>query len=252
MKKTIYKDLDNESQDMLLQLFARHQAIEILCLMFLTTLIYIYPLIPLFIIDAFEDVEFSMTTQIAITAFMLICVVGFLVFLKLFKIAMFGFSELLAERIYFLVCTKKGKALSKKDFETIRQVKENLYQYIESMNCAGYCYSICFDICKVLKKGSIEFIAIKKLDIDKDDGKAFTIHVLYINNGWAFDTNSSRQYPIEKLHKIYKAKVYKVFDYDSIRNKSYEEFRKEQEPELDKWSAINDCSIFWNEKKDET
>ncbi len=193
-----------------------------------------------------------MTTQIAIVAFMIIYAVFFLVSFKVFKIAMIGFSKLLAGRIYFLACTKKGEALSKKDFETIKQVNKELYAFIATHNCRGYCYSICFEMCKALKKGSIEFISTKKIKMGKDDGKAFTMHVLYINNGWAFDTYSSRQYPVEKLHKIYKAKVYKVFDYDSIRDKSYDEFRDEQEPGLAKWSAINDCSMFWKQKKEKT
>jgi len=40
-------------------------------------------------------------------------------------------------------------------------------------------------------------LAIKKFsphDDEEDDGKDFTMHVLYVNNGWAFDTYSSRQY----------------------------------------------------------
>ncbi len=191
-----------------------------------------------------------MTTQIAIIAFMLIYLVCLIVFLKVFKIAMLVFSKVLTERMYFLACTKKGKALSKKDFETILQVNEKLYAFIATQSCRGYCYSICFGMCKALKKGSIEFIAIKKFNMDKDgkdDEKAFTMHVLYINNGWAFDTYSSRQYPVERLHEIYKAKVYKVFDYDSICDKSYDEFRDEQEPELAKWCIINDCFMSWKE-----
>ncbi len=193
-----------------------------------------------------------MTSKIAIIAYTIICVVGSLIFLKVFKKAVFIFSELLTERIYFLICTKKGKALSKKDFETIRKVYKDLYKVIATQNCIGHCYSVCFDICKTLKKGSIEFIAVKKFSFEKDDGKDFTMHVLYINNGWAFDTYSSRQYPVEKLHKIYKAKLYKVLDYDSIRDKSYEEFIDEQEPELAKWSAINDCYMFDRKEKEET
>ena len=104
-------------------------------------------------------------------------------------------------------------------------------------------------------KSCIEFLAIKKFsphDDEEDDGKDFTMHVLYVNNGWAFDTYSSRQYPIEKLHEIYKAKIYKSFSFDEISNKSYEEFREEQEPELAKWSIDNDCSIFWKDDKEET
>ena len=38
--------------------------------------------------------------------------------------------------------------------------------------CRGYCYAICFEICKALKKGGIEFLAIKKFsphDDEEDD-----------------------------------------------------------------------------------
>ena len=243
MRKTIYKEVDHETQDMLLQLIAQYHVIEFLCFKF-WVVILIFPFIPLLIIAVLDNVTLSMTTQIAITVFMLICAVGLLVSIKIFKRAMFGFSKMLAETIYFLICTRKGKALSKKDFEYIRQVNEKLYEFISTDKCRGYCYSICFDMCKTLKKGFIEIIAIKKLSISKNDVKPYTLHVLYINNGWAFDTYSLRQYPVERLHEIYKAKVYKVFDYDFIRNKSYDEFRDEQEPELIKWSAINDCSMF--------
>ncbi len=253
MRKTIYKKLDHETQDMLLQLIARYHVIEFLCFM-VWEVLYIFPFIPVLIIDVFEDVKFSMTTQIVITTFLLIYAVGFPLFLIVFKNATIGFSQLLAERIYFLSSTKKGKALSKKDFETIRQVDETLYAAIATHNCIGYCYSVCFSMCKALQKGSIEFIAVKKTAIDKDDedddGKNFTMHVLYINNGWAFDTYSSRQYPVENLHKICKAKICKTFNYDSIRDKSYDEFRDEQYPEIAKWSAINDCSISWKDDEE--
>lgn len=254
MRRTIYKEFDRESQDMLLQLTKKQHIIEYLCFMF-WAVIYIFPFIPLFIIDVCEDVEFAMTTQIAIIAFMLICFIGLLVSMKVFKRAMFGFSQLLAERIYFLVCTTKGNALCKNDFKIIKQVNEKLYAFIATQMCRGYCYSICFEICKALKKGSIEFLAIKKFsphDYEEDDGKEFTMHVLYVNNGWAFDTYSSRQYPIERLHEIYKAKIYKAFSFDEISSKSYEEFREKQEPELAKWSIDNDCSMFWKGDKKDT
>ena len=121
--------------------------------------------------------------------------------------------------------------------------------------CRGYCYAICFEICKALKKGCIEFLAIKKFsphDDEEDDGKGFTMHVLYVNNGWAFDTYSSNQYPLEKLHKIYKAKVYKTFSYEEISGKSYEEFKEKQEHELTKCSNDNDCFMFLKVDNDET
>ena len=81
MRKTIYKEFDKESQDMLLQLTSKQYIIEILCIMF-WAVAYIFPFIPLFIIDVCEDIEFSMTTQIAI---MIIYFVGLLVTLMLYN-----------------------------------------------------------------------------------------------------------------------------------------------------------------------
>ena len=250
IRKTIYKEFDKESQDMLLQLNSKQHIIKLLCFMF-WAVIYFFSFIPIFIIIICEDVEFSMTTHIAIIAFMLIYFFGLLVSMKVFTRAMFGFSQLLAERIYFLACTTKGKALSKEDFKTIQKINEQLYMFVATQMCKGHCYSICFDLCKALKKGSIEFLAIKMVSPHGDE-EDFTMHVLYENNGWAFDTYSSRQYPIERLHEIYKAKIYKTFSFDEISNKSYEEFREEQEPKLAIWSIDNDCSMFWKGEKEDT
>lgn len=210
-------------------------------------IIYFVQYIPIIIIDICEDIKFSMTTQIALIAFMLLEFAGILVFIKFFRSSMIAFHSLLARKLYFLLCTKKGKAICENDFQVIKKVKENLYMYIETQQCIDLCYSICFNICKVLQKGTIEFLAVKKFSPHKgldDDGKDFTMHVLYVNNGWAFDTYSSRQYPIEKLHEIYDAKVYKTFSFDDICNKSYKEFLDEQYLELSKWCHNNDCYVF--------
>lgn len=247
MRRTIYKGFDKESQDMLLQLISKKDIIELVCYCF-WVFIFIFPFIPLFIIDICENIEISMTTQIAIIAFMLIYFVGLLVFMNIFKNAMIVFSLLLSIRIYFLVCTIKGKAISKNDFNIIKQQHGKIYRLIENQGCRQYCYSICFYICKALKKGYIEFIAAKKFSPhadEEDDGKNFAMHVLYVNNGWAFDTYSCRQYPIEKIHEIYKAKIYKSFSFKEISSKSYDEFREEEEPKLSKWAFDNDCAIFW-------
>lgn len=250
MRKTIYKKFDKESQDMILELNSKQNIIQIFCYMF-WAIIFIFPFIPLIIIDIFEDIRLSIITQIAIIVFMLMWGIGFLISIKIFRTAMFGFSDLLAERIYFLTCTTKGNALSKNDFEVIKKVNENLYMFISRQLCRGYRYSVCFEICKILKKGSIEFLAVKKFsphEEDDDDGKNFTMHVIYVNNGWAFDTYSSRQYPIEKLHEIYKAKVYKSFDFEEISSKSYKEFRDEQSSKLSEWAINNDCLMFLKSK----
>lgn len=88
---------------------------------------FIVPLIPLFIIDACEDFEFSMTTQIILIGFILLCSVGFIIFSLVFFKAMCGFSLLLAEKIYFLVCTTKGNALEEK---ILRLSRTQMNRYI--------------------------------------------------------------------------------------------------------------------------
>lgn len=142
-----------------------------------------YRKIPLFVIEVCEGSKFSMTTQMVLIAFMLLYFVGFIVFTLVFFKAMFGFSQLLAEKIYFLVCTTKGNALFKKDFKIIKKLDEALYSFISTQECRGFCYSICFAICKVLKRGSIEFLAVKNFSTNNkqnNDGKYFTMHVIYI------------------------------------------------------------------------
>lgn len=249
IRKTIYKEFDKETQDILLQLTSKQYTIEIICAMF-WAVILILPYIPIFIIiQTCEDINFDITTQIAISLLPIMLTAGLLILVHIFSYAMFGFSKLVAEKIYFLLCTTKGKAIRKSEFKIISKTDEKLYTFISKQMCQGYCYSVCFKICKILKKGSIEFLAIKKF-LPKDykvDKRKFAMHVIYVNNGWAFDTYSCRQYPIEKLHEIYKAKIYKSFSFDEISNKSFEEFKKEVKPELTKWSIENDCSMFLSE-----
>lgn len=249
MRKTIYKEFDKESQDMLLQLSFKHDLIVYFCFLFWGLgLVCLY--IPILIIRICEGREFSMNTQIVLIIFYLIYFFIFFILLKVFENSIVVFSLSLAEKIYFFVCTTKGKALSKEDLKNIKRLNEKLYEKIEKQMCRGYCYAICFEICKALKKGYIEFIAAKHISTHDEDEKAFTMHVLYINNGWAFDTFSGRQFPIEQLHEIYKAKVYKIFSFDEISSCSYEEFKEEQEPNLAKWCKNNDCSEYWKGKND--
>ena len=251
IRKTIFKNLDRETQDVLLELNYQYFLIEVLCYVLFVTFC-ISPLIPLFIIDISEDIEFSVVTQIIVFSFIILLYFGIFTSIIIFQRATRIFFEMMIERLYFLLCTQKGKALSKKDFETIEQVDTDLNFLISTQSCKGYCFSVCFDMCKILKKGDIEFIAIKKTSIDKDsknyDGKSFFIHVIYINNEWTFDTNSAHQYPIDELHRIYKAKIYKKYNFDDISTKSYEDFKNEIYPELSNWCSNNDCSCFSDKK----
>lgn len=246
--KTFYKDADQETQDMFLRLNYWKHIVILLCLM-IWVVIFLLPVIPILIIDLCEEVEFTLRTLLSIATFLLVTLLGVVLILNFFYESLFVCTILIAEKVYFWVCTIKGKALSRKDFKTIKNKDPELYEFVSSSKCCGYCYSICFNILKTLKKGYIEFIAMKKFSTEKDDedddGRNFTMHVLYVNNEWAFDTYSQRQYPIEELHQIYKAIIYKSFNYDEIENKTYDDFRSGNVQKLAEWCDINDCSQFW-------
>ena len=250
MRKTVYNEFDHETQDVLFKLISKQHIIQFLCEYMFLLILYFSPIIPGIIIVLCKE-QLSLRTQIILIIYLLIHIGGFMLFIKYCREPIFIFSGLIADKLYFLACTVKGKALLKEDFENIKSNDDTLYDYISSRKCHGYCYSTCFNILKTLGKGSIEFVAIKSFFPinEKETEKPFTMHVLYINNGWAFDTYSIRQYPIEKLHKYFSAKVYKSFSFDEIAHKSYEKFREEQEPELAEWCNNNNCSQFWKEKE---
>lgn len=245
MRKFMYNNCNTETQDMLLQLSLQQDIITLICLNF-WIIIFIFTFIPLIIVVLLENVELSINTQIALITFMLIYGAIILLLGKFLKEAFIAFINIMAGKIFFLMYTGKGNAISKKDFQTIKNSESNLYDLIATGECQGYCYSTCFHMLKIFEKGYIEFIAIKKfssmMDDEHDDGRKFTMHVLYINDGWAFDTYSRRQYPIEKIYAIYKAKTYKIFTFEDISNQSYEDFMEQNKPELLEWCKYNDCT----------
>lgn len=248
LRKTIYKKYDKESQDRLLALDAKERIVKLSCiLLFPCSLFYIY--IFLGIIVLCEDL--GTVAQIAIVVFLLTYTLMFATLTCVFQDVLLVFWMLFAQKVYFLLCTKKGKAISNEDFKKIERINNELYTAISTQKCCGYCYSICFYLCKTLRKGKIEFIAMK-LFTPNEEKEKYTIHVLYINNGWAFDTFSSRQYPIEELDKLFMAKIYKSFSFRDIATKDYEEFRDEEGPNLAIWAEKNNCSASWNLKEEET
>lgn len=249
MRKIIYKGIAPKTQDALIKLLKPYWTLYFICYQFLTIYIML-PIIPMLIISFFggKNLEVSNLADILITAFLIIHIIASAVFAQVFKDAYQNFIFSLWKKSYFLLCTKKGKAISKNDFKTIKEVNSKQFEYIETQKCSGLCYGTCFEILKALKKGRMEFISAKSLQCSKEqtnEGKYFTAHVLYINNGWAFDTFSVRQYKVEDLYAIYEAKVYKSFDYEAIKDKSYDEFKKDELLDFEKWCAENDCTVYF-------
>lgn len=71
------------------------------------------------------------------------------------------------------------------------------------------------------------------------------MHVLYVFDGWCYDTYSEMQYPLEEVLERSKAKIYKSFSYKDIQGKTYYEFKEENLAELQKWCEENDCYQKW-------
>ena len=147
--------------------------------------------------------------------------------------------------IYSRVITKRGKAISKEDFRTIKESSPSLYDIITSDECCGSCYFISFAIMHVLKQGYMHFIAVKEFyKIEEERQEAYKIHVVFENNGWCFDTYSQRQMPIEELKDIWEGISITRYNYNDIKGKTFYVFRDSIEEELKKWCSKNDCKYF--------
>lgn len=235
--------VEPEAKKAYIRLNYRENIIQFICSLFWLTL-YPVPFIPVFIIGLCEDTEWAMSTQIAVCVSLGIYAAVFAVITALFRDVILLCSSLVAQKIFFILFTTAGEVLSKEDFLNIANNNVNLYKYIATGRCRGYCYSICFEMLKTLRKGHIEIMAVREFFPSKIGGKKFAMHVIYVNNDWAFDTYSACQYPVEELHEIFDARIYKTFDYEDIKDKVYEDFVAENEEELNEWCKNNDYAMF--------
>ena len=248
-KKTIFKSCNKESQERLLKQLTKKYSISILCF-FIWPFLFLNQILLPIVINILEEGEFSTRTQLAIVVYAVVTLTIFLILLKYFFEDMVRFSSMLGNKIYFKFYTSKGKAISKEDFEKIKAENEDLFFFIISGMCKGFCYSICFNLLKELGKGKIEFAAVKEIQyLDEEQEKNYTLHVLFVNNGWAFDTYSVRQYPIDEIHKINSAIVYKAFYFEDVKDLDYDEFWKKNYRDVSEWCKRNNCTENWSNKE---
>ena len=140
----------------------------------------------------------------------------------------------------------KGKAITPEDFSIIRSENPKLYECIEKGYVTGYCYSVCFHILQALKKGKIIFVACRASEADKQEEEYlnnYTMHVVYANNGWCFDTFSQKQTSLDVFMKLMEIKECKTLCYEDIQSLNYEKFREMYSPQITEWAKQNDCYI---------
>lgn len=141
--------------------------------------------------------------------------------------------------LVFRLYTCKGEALKTSDLKKIKLNNKTLYCYISTDECQGECYATCFNILKTLKKGKITFLVIGSNYYDKP-----SMHVIYVNNNWYFDTNFRMQFQYEKALNQCDAHIFKEFDYESIKSLSYEEFKRMHRKEIENWCTENNYFSF--------
>ena len=208
----------------------------------------IFPIVPILTLLFYSFIhKDTIDNIISIRIFAVAYLCFFVFFIIRFKDALMKFQINIANSMYFKKYVLKGKAISKEDFHTIKDQYKTLYHALSQDESQGYCYSICFDILKCLKKGKIQFIAAKRFDEDaNEDGLKYTMHVLYVNNDWCFDTYCGKQLPLEEALSRHYAKLYTSYTYNDIKDRDYDVFRKEESPALAEWCKKNDCYEKWS------
>ena len=107
----------------------------------------------------------------------------------------------------------KGNALEIEDFETLKRDQKPLYDVIIDFRSSGFCYHVCFEILKTLKKGTFWFVAIKWNSENEEITKPYTMHALYENNNWCYDSYSMTQHPFDFALDHFGAKKYLSFSF---------------------------------------
>lgn len=238
----MFKDCSKEDQEIIV-LAKNYIKMDLLSF----GLVYFFCFLPVIsIVIAIFTCDFTVVANIAWSILIFAYCIFICWFIKKFQEHIIKVKELLRSKLYFTRYVVRGKAILKDGFKTIKEKNKNLYNHIRKQNVKGCCYYVCFEILKCLQKGTIQFVAIKSMSGDLEDSdNEFTMHVLYVNNNWCFNTYSQTQHPLEEVMKRCKARTYRSFDYDDIAGKTYKQFREEQYLALKKWCKENDCFQQW-------
>lgn len=239
LRKTLYKEYSQETQNTVLYLSKPEILLNFICnFLFVFFLLFIILILPIIFPILFETL-ISQLVYLTVSFFYTLFIV------LIFRKRTFYASNLLSRFLHYLFFTKQGKAISKGDFKIIKKDDKLLYSTIVEQDCRGRCYAVCFALLQALKKGTMQFISVK--EFTKENETPFdTIHVLYVNQGYAFDAYSHRQFPVNTLLAVHQSKIYKNFNYEDVKYCSYEEFRDINYAEFAKWCKENDVHELWN------
>lgn len=250
LQKAVYQNYSPEIQKTIIKLNKRRFIIEYITLISFAIILFL-PFFIMSIIPILEGRDLETRTEYMMYGFTILYIIIWITSILFFKEAFMLFCLAAVDKIYFVACTMRGKAISKEDIEIIKKDDRELhgytlYELISTSMSRGKCLGSCLSLIENLKKGYIEFIAVQSF-LNKDemkDQRPFNLHVIYANNGWIYDTYSGRQYPEKQFFKIWKAKRYKRFAYSDFKGKSANDFYAEIKEELKSWCEQHECSFF--------
>lgn len=166
--------------------------------------------------------------------------------LSYFVISKTEVFESLDDFLYFNLYTKKGKAITRQQFKRIKRSAPNLYKLLRKQNVAGMCYTVSLLlITKVIQKGSIIFLAINDFSPTDHKNTNYHMHVLYVNDGYVFDTDSCLQIPLDLYISINKASIFGEFSFEEIGDDP-KEFSDKLHPKLIAWCKVHNV-FLWTE-----
>lgn len=245
LRKTIYKNETKEQQIISLKFYSGEEFTSFLTAIILFSSEILLLLIPVYVfILSLKTIKALIIGGIVLLIFFIYLLLVCLIFHKELNNIINKLFNKLFFYLYFELYTKKGQAITNKDFTYIRKNNPLLYKDIKEHYCDGLCVYFSYLILNTLQNGQIYFVALKSI-YPSETHNYYFMHALYVNNNWCFDTGSVRQYKLEDFLNICNGKIYKIFSFSDIKKfSSYGDFVDKTSNSLDKWCKENDCSSF--------
>ena len=244
VRKIFFKDLTKE-QKFIAELTLTSCKMALLAnILLFTVLAFPFACATTFFITS---LEFKSVSTILIEAFILLgSLLVAILFIKSFFYEILLFRKEISLKLY-LTHIFDGDAISIDDFDTLKEENKSLYNVITNFKSSGFCYHVCFELLKTLKKGTFWFVATKWACSDEENSKTYTMHALYENSNWCYDTYSMKQHPFDFALEHFGAKKYLSFSYEDIKDLTFYEFREKTAAELKAWCEENDCYEEWSD-----
>ena len=242
LRKTTHKDETPEEFDISFNFYSGIEYISFLTHIFLFLIGLLLLLVPSYVyIQSLETIKALIIGGFALLIFFIGLTLLCLIFRLQLNNCLNNLFFKIFSQLYLETYTSKGQAISKEDFSFLKKNFPKLYYGIKKHYCKSFCQYFSYSLLEALKKGQIYFVALKSV-FPLEAKNNYFIHVLYVNNGWCFDTGSVRQYKLEDFLGICKAKVYKTFSYSDIKKfPSFDEFVNITNISLQEWCKKNDC-----------